>query len=118
MYRCFYRAWIAGGFYVLPNTGLLHGQGVGYCALIQLILQNDPERFARVFDFCHRVGLPVCTKDIGLTDENRREYVEKLVDVVYGKRWNVCNMPFYISRDMLINAIYYLDAYASEHGVQ
>lgn len=109
---------LQAGFYVLPNTGLLHGQGVGYCALIQLILQDNTERFARVFDFCHSVGLPVCTKDIGLTDENRKEYVEKLVDAVYGKRWNVCNMPFYISRDMLINAIYYLDAYASEHGVQ
>lgn len=102
------------GFYVLPDAGLLHGQGVGYCALVQLIIQNNMARFEEIFDFCHDVGLPVCTADIGLNDGNRKEYVEKLVDAVYGKRWNVCNMPMHISRDILINAIYYLDAYAAE----
>lgn len=104
---------LQAGFHVLPpKKGLLHGSGVGYCLLIQLILMNDNARFAEIFRFCKDVGLPVCTRDIGLTPENRTEYVEKLVDEVYGKRWNVQNMPFHISRQMLIDAIYYLDAYA------
>ena len=59
------------------------------------------------------MGLPVCTADLGLTAENRNENVEKLVDEAYANRWNVQNMPFHISKQMLINAIYYLDAYAA-----
>ena len=76
---------------------------------------NAFARFEKLYSFCKEIGLPICTADIGLTAENRNEYVEKLVDEVYGKRWNVCNMPMYISRDMLINAIYYLDLYAEAH---
>ena len=107
---------LQAGFHVLPGKPLLHGAGVGYCLLVQLVLENDTARFEKIFDFCKDVGLPVCTADLGLTPENRNENVEKLVDEVYGKRWNVCNMPFHISRDMLINAIYYLDTYAAEQA--
>lgn len=87
----------------------------GYCTLVQLIVQNDMERFGEVFSFCRDIGLPVCTADIGLTEETRDRSAEALVDEVYGKRWNVTNVPRYFSRETLINAIYYLDAYAAEH---
>ncbi|HJB16470.1 MAG TPA: iron-containing alcohol dehydrogenase [Candidatus Blautia excrementipullorum] len=106
---------LQAGFHVLPGKPLMHGAGVGYCMLIQVIIENDIPRFEKLYSFCKEIGLPICTADIGLTAENRNEYVEKLVDEVYGKRWNVCNMPMYISRDMLINAIYYLDLYAEAH---
>lgn len=104
---------LQAGFHVLPKP-LMHGVGVGYCMLVQLIIENDVSRFEKLFAFCKDIGLPVCTADIGLTPENREEYIEKLVDEVYGKRWNVCNMPMHISRDMLINAVYYLDLYAEQ----
>ena len=107
---------LQAGFHVLPGKPLMHGQGVGYCMLIQLILENNILRFEEIFNFCRDVGLPICTGDLGLTDENRREGVEKLVEAVYGKRWNVCNMPMHISREMLVNAIHYLDAYAAEQA--
>ena len=106
---------LEAGFHVLPIRPLLHGTGVGYCTLVQLIVQNDMERFGEVFSFCRDISLPVCTADIGLTEENRDRSVEALVDEVYGKRWNVTNVPRYFSRETLINAIYYLDAYAAEH---
>ena len=107
---------LQAAFHVMDDMKpLLHGAGVGYCTLIQLVLENDVARFAEIFDFCKDVGLPVCTADLGLTKENRQQNVEKLVDEAYENRWNVRNMPFHISRDMLINAIYYLDAYAAEH---
>lgn len=51
----------------------------------------------------------------GLTEETRDRSAEALVDEVYGKRWKVTNVPRYFSRETLINAIYYLDAYAAEH---
>ena len=43
------------------------------------------------------------------------EILEKLVDNVYGKRWNVTNEPFFFEKSTLLNAIKYLDAYAEEH---
>lgn len=107
---------LQAAFHVMEDMKpLLHGAGVGYCTLVQMILENDVERFAEIFDFCKDVGLPVCTANLGLTEETRAVNVAKLVEEAYENRWNVKNMPFHISRDMLINAIYYLDAYAEEH---
>jgi len=102
-------------FHVLPGKRMLHGMGVGYGILIQLIIENDLDRFAEIFAFCRDVGLPVCSADMGMTPENRDEYITKVVDEAYDNRWNVRNMPIYISKDMLRNAMYYLDAYAAEH---
>ena len=106
---------LEAGFHVLPIRPLLHGTGVGYCTLVQLIVQKDP-RFEEIFRFCKDVGLPVCTADIGLTEENRQASIEALVDEVYGKWWNVSNVPMYFSRETLLNAILYLDAYAADHA--
>ena len=106
---------LEAGFHLLPGKRLLHGMGVGYGILVQLIIENNIEIFSKIFDFCRDVGLPICTKDLGLTSDNRDEYVKKIVDEVYDNRWNIQNMPIYISRDMLINAIFYLDAYAQEN---
>ena len=105
---------LQAGFHVLP-VHLLHGTGVGYCTLVQLVIENNMERFAEVFDFCKDVGIPVSTDQLGLTDENRMECINALVDDVYGKRWNVSNMPHYFSRETLVDAILYLDAYAADH---
>lgn len=94
---------------------VLHGTGVGYCTLVQLLVENDLELFEKVFDFCKDVGVPVCTSQLGLTDENRIECINTLVDSVYGKRWSVSNLPVHVSRETLLNAILYLDVYALEH---
>ncbi len=105
---------LQAGFFAMDIPPLLHGAGVGYCALVQLILENQERRFKEVFDFCRDLGMPVCTADLGLTAENRDENLERLVEEVYGKRWNVENVPFYVSREMLVQAVCYLDAYAAE----
>ncbi len=105
---------LQAGFHVLPGKPLMHGAGVGYCMLVQLVIENDMERLQTLSGFCRDIGLPVCTADLGLCRENRNVYVEKLVDEVYPKRWNVQNMPIHISRDMLINAIYFLDLYTKK----
>ena len=102
------------GFEALP-VRVLHGTGVGYCTLVQLIVENDLELFRQCFDFCKDVGVPVCTSDLGLTDENRIQAIDALVDSVHGKRWSVSNVPFHVSYETLRNAILYLDAYAAEN---
>lgn len=101
------------GFESLPIR-VPHGTGVGYCTLVQLIVGNDLELFEKVFDFCKDVGVPVSTHQLGLTDENRMECINALVDSVYGKRWSVSNLPVHVSRSTLLNAILFLDAYAAE----
>ena len=104
---------LQAGFSVLPKQ-FPHGTGVGYCTLVQLIVQND-ERFPQIFEFNKAIGLPVCTADLAIPANQRDEILEKLVDNVYGKRWNVTNEPFFFEKSTLLNAIKYLDAYAEEH---
>ncbi len=104
---------LQAGFAVLPKH-FPHGTGVGYCVLVQLIVQND-DRFEEVFQFNKAVGLPVCTGDLEIPADQRDAILEELVDSVYGKRWNVTNEPFFFEKSTLLDAIKYLDAYAAEH---
>lgn len=102
------------GFEGVP-IHVLHGTGVGYCTLVQLLVENDLELFEKAYAFCRDVGIPVNTAQLGLSEEERMGCIEKLVDSVYGKRWSVSNLPVHVSRETLLNAILYLDIYAAEH---
>ncbi|WP_300023504.1 iron-containing alcohol dehydrogenase [Oscillibacter sp.] len=104
---------LQAGFAVLPKH-FPHGTGVGYCVLVQLLVQND-DRFEQIFEFNKAIGLPVCTADLEIPADQRDEILEALVDGVYGKRWNVTNVPFFFEKSSLLDAIKYLDAYAAEH---
>jgi len=104
---------LQAGFGVLPKH-FPHGVGVGFCVLVQLIVENS-ERFPEIFEFNKAIGLPVCTADLAIPAEERDELLEKLVDGVYGKRWQVMNQPHFYEKSTLVDAIKYLDAYAEEH---
>lgn len=103
---------LQAGFGVLPKH-FPHGIGVGYCTLVQLIVENN-DRFPEVFRFCKEVGLPVCTADLEIPADKRDQILQDLVDDVYGKRWSVLNEPFYFEKSALLDAIKYLDAYAKD----
>ena len=106
---------LQAGFFAMPDAKpFMHGTGVGYGALVQLVLQKD-SRLPEVFAFCKDVGLPVCTADLGLTPENREKNINALLDEVYDSRWNIHNVPFPVTKQMLADAIYELDAYAARH---
>ncbi len=103
---------LQAGFYAMPDAKpMMHGTGVGYGALVQLVLQKDP-RLPEVFRFCKDVGVPVCTADLGLIPENRDRNINLLIDEVFENRWNIHNVPFKVTRQMLCDAIDGLDAYA------
>ena len=105
---------LQAGFYAMPDAKqMMHGTGVGYGALVQLVLQKD-ERFPEVFSFCKDTGIPTCTAELGLTEENRDENIRLLIEEVYYNRWNIHNVPFEVTKEMLKNAIFELDAYAKE----
>ncbi|MBG0777998.1 MAG: glycerol dehydrogenase [Desulfovibrionaceae bacterium] len=61
---------IHNGLTVLPGThGFWHGEKVAIGTLALIALTARPaDLVARVYDFCLKVGLPVCLEDIGLTD--------------------------------------------------
>ena len=104
---------LQAGFFAMPDAKpFLHGAGVGYGTLVQLVLQKDP-RLPEVFRLCKDVGIPVCTADLGLTPENRDRNINLLIDEVYENRWNIHNVPFKVTRQMLRDAIDSLDAYAA-----
>ncbi len=105
---------LQAGFYAMPDAKpMMHGTGVGYGALVQLVLQKDP-RLPEVFRLCRDVGIPVCTADLGLTPENREKNIGLLIDEVYENRWNIHNVPFQVTRQMLWDAINELDAYGQK----
>lgn len=106
---------LQAGFFVMPDAKpFMHGTGVGYGALVQLMIQNDA-RLPDVFAFCRDVGIPTCTQDLGLTPENRNKNIELLVDEVYDGRWNIHNVPFKVTKESLTGAIYALDEYAANN---
>lgn len=108
---------LQAAFFAAPiEKPLLHGAGVGYGTLILVLLNNEVARFEELYQFCKDVGLPVCTRDLGIPAEKRTEWVEAIVDEAYPARWSIHNVPYYVSRDMLLNAIYYLDAYHESHS--
>ena len=105
---------LQAGFYAMPDAKpMMHGTGVGYGALVQLVMQKDP-RLPEVYSLCKDVGIPVCTADLGLTPENRDHNIQLLIDEVYENRWNIHNVPFKVTRQMLVDAINALDAYSEK----
>lgn len=106
---------LQAGFYAMPDAKpMMHGIGVGYGALVQLVLQKDV-RLPEVYKFCKDTGIPTCTKELGLTDANRDKNIDLLIDEVFFNRWNIHNVPFKVTKESLKDAIIALDDYAKEH---
>ena len=102
------------GFHAVPMKPWLHGAGVGYGLLVQLIIENrDQTEFENIFSFCRDVGIPVCTADLGIEGDLSTQ-LDSMVTASLSS-YLVTNEPFHITKEMLINAIMYLDAYAANH---
>ena len=66
---------IHNGLTVLPQThACWHGEKVAVGTLALLMLTGrDAATTAQVYDFCQRVGLPICLADIGVGNPTREE---------------------------------------------
>jgi glycerol dehydrogenase len=64
---------LSEGFSEIPSMhGYSHGEKVGFCLLVQLVLEGRPtDETLDVFKFCKTVGLPVTLRDLGSEDADR-----------------------------------------------
>ena len=101
-------------FHRFPMKPLLHGQGVGYCTLLELIAEKQPqELFDKVFAWCKDVELPLCMEDLGIT-ENVEEQIDKLAYEA-AHAFLTDNEPFEVTPELIADAIRTLEAYTKAH---
>lgn len=97
----------------IEGIPLLHGQGVGFGTLVQILLENRPEsEFLRVYQWCKSVDLPVCFADIGITD-NVEESISRLAsDAIHDYLIN--REPFEVTEKGIIEALRKLESYSGK----
>lgn len=116
--RCALAHGIQGSFNAIPTKPLLHGQGVGYCLLIQLLVERDAgvagrdKDFEDIYAWSKDVGLPLCFADLGIA-ENTEKWIRTLVHTAYEESYLVKNEPFPVTEDMLYNSACTLETYAA-----
>lgn len=82
----------------------LHGEVVGYGILILLLVDNNKEMFDKIYAFNKSVGLPVCLKDIEMSQSD----LDKLVPAVCAMK-DIEHNPYEITQDMVKNAFIKLE---------
>ena len=98
--------------HIIAKRPVLHGQGVGYGTLVQMLLeQRDKEEFMRVYKWCKAVDLPVCMADFNVL-QNAGEAIETLAQASI-KDYLINREPFEVTAEKLIAAMTELEQYAS-----
>ena len=102
---------IHDGLTALDEThAYLHGEKVAFGTLAQLVLENAPtEEIEEVLEFCTTVGLPVCLKDIGVTDISPEDLL-KVARKACLPEESIHAMPFPITEEAVAAAILSADA--------
>ena len=105
---------IHDGLTLLKEThAFLHGEKVAFGTLAQLVLENaSTEEINEVLEFCVSVGLPVCLKDIGVTDISAEELRQVARKTCHPEE-SVHAMPFPVSEESVAAAIMSADALGS-----
>ncbi|SFP33094.1 glycerol 2-dehydrogenase (NAD+) [Oscillibacter sp. PC13] len=103
--------------HTLPETArMLHGEMVGYGALVELVLEDRPEsEFRAVYNFCRDVGLPLTLGDLGITD-HVAEKLDAALEFGLGNISILLNEPFVVTKERLLHAILYLEALRDENS--
>jgi glycerol dehydrogenase len=102
---------IQKGLILCPEMeDVYHGVKVAFCTLVQLVLENAPQReIEEVTTFMQSVGLPTTFDDLGLVDVTD----EKLMTVAKGSslpNMTIHNMPFEITPEKVCAALKLADA--------
>lgn len=89
---------------------VLHGQGVGYGTLVQILLEQRPEdEFLKIYNFCKAVDLPLCMADFGVTD-NPEATIQSLAGEAI-QDYLINREPFEVTEQKLAEAMFKLEKY-------
>ena len=84
---------------------LLHGEGVSICALVHLVLEEQPESILReVMNFCGDVGLPLSLHEVGVGDSHDGMVAEGVAATWLAGN-PAHNMPFQMTEKLVLGAI-------------
>lgn len=97
---------IHNGLTILEETHkFFHGEKVAFGTLVQLFLENAPlSEIEEVVEFCKKVSLPICLKDLGVETINL-ENLKKVATLSCKDEETMKNMPFSVTPDMVLAAI-------------
>jgi glycerol dehydrogenase len=104
---------LTNGFTVLREIKpYLRGELVGFFTLTEVILEKQPEELvARLFKFCHSIGLPVTLAEIGL--KNNSDLVMQGAEASCKKGSRIHNEPFPVTPRMVYEALLETDRIGS-----
>jgi glycerol dehydrogenase len=103
---------LSEGLNDIPSMhGFSHGEKVGFCLLVQLVLDGHPhDEFLEVLRFCKSVGLPTTLANLGSANIDDSEIRKAAATAAEpGRPSN--NLPFAITADSIYGAIIAADAF-------
>ena len=86
----------------------LHGQGVAYGTMVQIMREGRTEEFDRVYKLCSAVGLPVCLADLGASGDDA--CIDKLAAMAVTD-YLINREPFEVTAEGLADAMRKIEAY-------
>lgn len=87
----------------------LHGEKVAFGVISQMVLENRPyTEIQRIIEFCKKVGLPTCLKDIGVV-ENIPEKLRIVAKKAMEEGETVHSMHIPVDEEKLCNAMIVAD---------
>lgn len=97
---------IHNGLTVLSDCHkMYHGEKVAFGTLVQLVLENAPEKELReVLSFCVKVGLPITLEDLGVIDITS-EKIHAVATASVSEDDTIHNMPFKVTENDVYTAI-------------
>ena len=103
---------IHNGLTALPQTRkYYHGEKVAFGLLASLFLTDKPKQVIDdLYDFCRKVGLPVCLKDIGLENASDADLM-KVAEKSCAKCELIINEPTRVTPESVFNSIKIADEY-------
>ena len=102
---------LSEGFSLIPEIhSLMHGEAVAFGLLAQILLDNSMAgEVDKVFHLCHSIGLPVTLEDMNAGKTDRSTLLRAAEFSAAPGRLSG-NMPFKVTGEMLLEAIYAADA--------
>lgn len=87
----------------------LHGEVVSYGTLVNLILDQNWDKFKKAYELNRSIGLPVCLADLEL---DRSDSLEDVLEATLANQ-ELTHTPYPVTKEMIYHAIQELEDYKS-----